>query len=158
MRFLIVIILLAFPVAEIWLLVELANRYGWWLLFYLVAVGWLGLQLIRQEKLIMSGRFMETLSAGGNPMRVILGSARHFFAGVFLIIPGVMTDIIAVALLLIPVENSKLNTKENVSHSDDQKTNFNTANNNIFNKSYKDKSKTANDEVIEGEFTKIKDE
>lgn len=155
MRFLIGMILLAFPVAEIWLLVELAHRYGWWLLFYLVVVGWLGLQLIREEKLLISGRMLQALSTGGNPMKAMLGSARNFFAGVLLIIPGVMTDIIAVVLLLIPVQNAKPSAKENVSDGDAEQTNYKSS----YKSSYKaNSSKAANDDIIEGEFTEIKDE
>ena len=155
MRFLIGLILLAFPVAELWLLVELAHRYDWWLLFYLVVVGWLGLQLIREEKSLISGRMIQALSAGGNPMKVILGSARHFFAGVLLIIPGVMTDIIAVVLLLMPVENTKASTKESVSYGDAEQTNYKSSQKSSYKTNH---SKAANDDVIEGEFTEIKDE
>lgn len=151
MRFLIGLILLVFPVVEIWLLIELAHRYGWWLLFYLVVVGWLGLQLIREEKSLISGRMMQVLSAGGNPMKAMLGSARNFFAGILLIIPGVMTDIIAVILLLIPVENAKSSAKENVSYGSSEQTNYKS--------NYKGSSKkAANDDIIEGEFTEIKDD
>ena len=155
MRFLIGLILLAFPVAEIWLLIELAHRYGWWLFFYLVVVGWLGLQLIREEKLLISGRFLDVLSEGGNPIKAMLGSARNFFAGVLLVIPGVMTDIIAVILLLIPVGNAKFsakeNSKKNVSYGASEQNNYKS--------SHKGSSKkAANDDIIEGEFTEIKDD
>ena len=50
MRFLIPLILLAFPFAELYLLIQLGEAYGWWLLLYLVVIGYLGLQLIRGEK------------------------------------------------------------------------------------------------------------
>ena len=163
MRFLVAVILLAFPIAEIWLMIELAHRYGWWLLLYLVVVGWLGLQLIREEKLLISGRMMQALAAGGNPMKAMLGSARNFFAGVLLIIPGVMTDIIAVVLLLIPVEKIKSplennmqnsaqeNGKENVSYDANEQTNYKFSHKSSSNKA-------ANDDIIEGEFTEVKDD
>ncbi len=155
MRFLVGLILLAFPIVEIWLLVELANRYGWWLLLYLVVVGWLGLQLIREEKQLISLRMVQALSAGGNPMKALLGSARNFFVGVLLIIPGVMTDIMAVVLLLIPVQNAQPTPKENVSDDEFKQTNDQSTYNGTFNEK---NSKAANDDVIEGEFTEIKDE
>ncbi|MBC7786687.1 MAG: FxsA family protein [Methylophilaceae bacterium] len=164
MRFLIGLILLAFPVAEIWLLVELAHRYGWWLLLYLVVVGWLGLQLIREEKLLISGRMMQAFAADGNPMKAMLGSARNFFAGVLLIIPGVVTDMIAVVLLLIPVEkiksplraNSQENNKENVSYGASDQTNYKSGSKSV---NFKDSAKkAANDDIIEGEFTEVKDD
>ncbi|MDO9365973.1 MAG: FxsA family protein [Methylotenera sp.] len=133
MRLLIGLILLAFPIAEIWLLIELGQHYGLWLLLYLVTIGLLGLQLIRDEKSLFSGRMMQTLSAGGSPIKAMFGSARNIIAGVLLILPGVITDIIAVILLLIPIKNSQL------------------PNNNQPSSPYQAK-KAANDDVIEGEF------
>lgn len=137
MRFLIVLILLAFPFAEIFLLVELANRYGWWLLVYLVVIGYLGLQLIRGEKLTMSAKMMQSLSAGGNPVKTLLGSARNMVAGVLLMIPGVITDMIAVILLLIPFGKPNEDTNP---HQYQQSSNY---------------TRAANDDVIEGEFTEV---
>jgi UPF0716 protein FxsA len=139
MRFLVGLILLAFPFAEIFLLVNLAHKYGWWLLFYLVVIGYLGLQLIRGEKLLMSAKMMQSLSIGGNPIRTMLGSARNMVAGVLLLIPGVITDVIAVILLLIPMSKPGLSS----------------ATNNRYQDSYKPNAKAANDDVIEGEYTKI---
>ena len=143
------IILLAFPFAEIFVLVKLGQTYGWWLLTYLVAIGYLGLQLIRGEKLLISAKMMQSLAAGGNPIKTMLGSARNMVAGVLLIIPGVITDVIAVILLLIPI--SKQNGKSNVYGT----TNHHVPNQQPFN--YK-ATKAANDDVIEGEFVEIKEE
>lgn len=137
MRFLIMIILLAFPFVELFLLIQLGNEYGWWLLLYLVVIGYLGLQLIRGEKLLISAKMMQSLSSGGNPIKTILGSARNMVAGVLLIIPGIITDIIAVILLLIPISKPGLNSSPNNQYQ--QSTNRNAA----------------NDDVIEGEYTKI---
>jgi len=140
MRFLIGLILLAFPFAEIFLLVKLAHQYGWWLFVYLVVITLLGLQLIRGEKLLMSAKMMQSLSAGGNPLKTMLGSARNMVAGVLLIIPGIITDIIAVILLLIPMSKPGLAGATN----NQQQTKYQT--------------KAANDDVIEGEFVEIKDD
>ena len=130
MRLLIGLILLAFPVAEIWLLVELGQQYGWWLLVYLLGIGMLGLRLVREEKALFSGRMMQTLSAGNSPAKAIFGSARNIIAGVLLIIPGVITDMIAVILLLVPIKHH-------------QAPNI---------KSPYQAGQAANDDVIEGEF------
>ena len=140
MRFLIGLILLAFPFAEIFLLVDLAHKYGWWLLFYLVVIGFLGLQLIRGEKLLMSAKMMQSVGAGDNPVKTILSSARNMVAGVLLIIPGVITDIIAVILLLIPISKPTLSSATNSQYQ------------------HSTYEKAANDDVIEGEYTKIDDE
>ncbi|HEY9277354.1 MAG TPA: FxsA family protein [Methylotenera sp.] len=107
MRFFLALILLAFPIAEIWLLIELADQYGWLLLLYLVAIGWLGLRLVREEKAKFSMSMMQNIAAGGNPAKAVFGSARNIIAGVLLMLPGVITDIIAVTLLLIPIKNAR---------------------------------------------------
>jgi UPF0716 protein FxsA len=127
MRIISLLTILAFPVAEIWILINLAHQYGWWLILYLVVVAMLGLQLIRDEKLLFSGRMMENLKQEGNPIKAIFGSARNIIAGILLIIPGVITDLIAVVLLLIPVNKDKQATSQYGQQA-------------------------ANDDVIEGEF------
>ncbi len=132
MRLLIGLILLAFPIAEIWLLIELAQRYGWWLLFYLIGIGFLGVKLIMEERLLFSGRMMESLRAGGSPAKAMFGSLRNIVAGFMLILPGVITDIIAVVLLLIPIKSGQLANGESTA-------------------SYQ-ANQAANDDVIEGEF------
>lgn len=130
MRLFIGLILLAFPVAEIWLLIELGQHYGWWLFVYLVVIALLGLRLIKDEKALFTGRMLQTLRAGNHPMKAIFGSARNIIAGVLLIIPGVITDIIAVILLLIPIKQGQ---------ADDTQSSYQSA-------------PAANDDVIEGEF------
>lgn len=167
MRSVIGLILLAFPFAEIFLLVELAHRYGWWLLVYLVVIGCLGLQLIRGEKLLMSAKMMQSLSAGGNPVKTMLGSARNMVAGVLLIIPGVITDMIAVILLLIPFgkpnassnfQNHATNTQYDGTYNSNP-SNSNPSNSNPNNPSpNKPSPRAANDDVIEGEFVEIKED
>jgi UPF0716 protein FxsA len=161
MRFLIFAILLAFPFAEIFLLVKLGHSYGWWLLVYLVVIGFLGLQLIRGEKLLISAKMMQSLSSGGNPIKTMLGSARNMVAGVLLMIPGVITDIIAVVLLLIPIQNSKPNLTGATNNTTNNTTGHQQTDQTIFNQPGFKKSKNtnaANDDVIEGEYVEIKED
>lgn len=122
------LILLAFPVLEIWILVELGDRYGGWLFAYLVIIAMLGWRLVKDERQLMGGRMMQSLSTGGTPAKALFLSGKNLIAGVLLIIPGVLSDAIAAALLLIPAGAGDA---------------FRTA--------YRD-SAAANDNVIEGEF------
>ena len=110
MRLLFIAILLAFPIAEVYLLFQLADRYGWWLLLYLVVITYLGLQLIKGEKQMMSAKMMQSIQSGGNPFKTAMGAARNLFAGVLLVIPGVITDVIAAGLLLIPIKQPNVDT------------------------------------------------
>lgn len=124
------VILLAFPLLEIWLLIALGDRYGWWLLGYLVVVAMLGWRLIQDEKLLLVGRMAQTLSQGGTPAKVLFGSAKNLIAGILLILPGVLSDVLAVILLLLPSSKSPSSGRHASST----------------------KAKAANDDVIEGEF------
>ena len=128
MRLIFILAILAFPVAEIWILVNLMQQYGWWVVLYLLVIAVLGLQLIRDEKMLFSGRMMQSLMQSGNPVKAIFGSARNIIAGVLLIIPGIMTDVIAAVLLLLPINNKAKSPSAYQSE------------------------KAANDDVIEGEF------
>ena len=150
------LILLAFPFAEIFVLVKLAQAYGWWLLVYLVVITYLGLQLIRGEKLLISAKMMQSLSAGGNPIKTMLGSARNMVAGVLLIIPGVITDTIAVILLLIPI--SKQSSKPNLNGATNQQPFEQPPFQQPKYQRQPKNTPAANDDVIEGEYTKIDDD
>ena len=140
-------ILLVFPFAEIFLLVNLAHKYGWWVLVYLVVIGFLGLQLIRGEKLLISAKMMQSLSAGGNPIKTMLGSARNMVAGVLLLIPGVISDVIAAILLLIPIQQPKINANTAGGAQPNHQNTY-----------QKGSQHAANDDVIEGEFTHVNEE
>lgn len=133
------VILLAFPFLEIAILVNLAQHYGWWLLAYLLIIGYLGLKLIRSEKNMMATRMFQQMGAGGNPLAVMFSTARNLFAGVLLLIPGVISDGIAVLLLLIPMKNPPAQSTQTGAH-------FRSA-----------RYSSANDEVIEGEFTEVRE-
>lgn len=133
MRFLLGLILLAFPIAEIWLLIKLAGQYGLLLVFYLVMIAWLGLRLIRDEKQFFTQRMMQTMLQGSSPFRAMFGSARNIIAGILLIIPGVISDVIAALILLIPLKN------HSIEHSQ-------------FKAPPSATERSANDDVIEGEF------
>jgi len=139
MRFLLIVaILLAFPILEIWLLVELGNRYGIWLLVYLLTVAILGWRLLLDEKVLMLGRMTQTLAQGGTPAKALFGSAKNLIAGILLIIPGVLTDALAVILLFIPAAKPMFTQPMpgDPTHGAARASS----------------AKAANDDVIEGEF------
>ena len=122
-------ILLAFPVLELWILIELGGEYGWWLMAYLLLMIVLGWRLIQDEKQLAFGRMAETLVMGGTPGMALFGSAKNFLAGALLLIPGVISDVLAVILLLIPGGKGPRGRRPR-----------------------QGKSRAANDDVIEGEY------
>jgi len=99
-RLMLLLILLAFPALEILLLFELAGRFGWFLLGYLMLAAMAGWLLIMDERMVVFARMVQTLEQGRHPLLALLASARKIIAGVLLIIPGVASDVIGVLLLL----------------------------------------------------------
>lgn len=104
MRILILLaILLAFPVLEVVLLVQLAGRYGWWVLGYVLLAALAGWSLIVGERIGAFARMAMALRDGHHPALALLASARTMVAGLLLILPGVVSDIVALLLLLLPI-------------------------------------------------------
>jgi UPF0716 protein FxsA len=116
MRLLFTILLLSFPVIEIWGIFKLSALYGWWFFLYMVLVSYLGWRLIKEEKQLVFAKFMGAMSQSGNPIKVMIGSARNLFVGLLFIIPGVITDLFAIILLLIPIKN---NDSQNINPSEE---------------------------------------
>ena len=116
MRLLFTILLLSFPVIEIWGIFELSHLYGWWFFLYMVLITYLGWRLIKEEKQLVFAKLMGAMGQGGNPIKAMIGSARNLFAGVLFIIPGVITDFFAVILLFIPIKDG---TSQNIHSSEE---------------------------------------
>jgi len=100
--FLILIILLGFPALEIFVLVRLAELAGWWLGAWLLAAALAGWALIRGESAAIPARLFRGLQSGHSPSLAMLFSLRYLLAGLLLIFPGVISDALALALLLLP--------------------------------------------------------
>jgi len=99
---LILAILLAFPFIELYVLIQLASVYGWWLALYLLSMMIAGWLLIQEERLAVFGRLFQIVQSGQHPVVALLTSARKLLAGMLLIFPGVISDVFAILLLLIP--------------------------------------------------------
>jgi UPF0716 protein FxsA len=102
MRYLLLMMLLAFPALEIFTLFQLAREIHWWLAAWLVFAALAGVALIKETRFAMLGRFTAALQEGRFPLGELIHSARSFFAGILLIFPGVISDFIALAILLMP--------------------------------------------------------
>jgi UPF0716 protein FxsA len=100
--FLIPLILLAFPVIEAVGLVWAAHHLGWWLLLWLLFAFFLGLFLIREERLAVLGRIAAAVIEGRDPLEGLFVSGRLMLAGLLLIFPGLLSDVLAFALLFYP--------------------------------------------------------
>jgi UPF0716 protein FxsA len=102
MRFALVVILLGFPLAEIGLLAHLAETHGWWVLGWVVLAACAGFALLKEARFALVARLGAAIAVGRFPIAALVDSARTVVAGLFLIFPGLISDFIALTLLLLP--------------------------------------------------------
>ena len=93
---------IAFPVGEALSIFWLAGKIGWWALAWLVAAFVGGLALIRFERLAFAPRMLFSMQQGESPFRALFTSTRLFMAGGLMMFPGLITDAMAVIILLFP--------------------------------------------------------
>jgi UPF0716 protein FxsA len=102
MRLALLVILLGFPLVEIGLLVHLAETHGWWVLAWVVLAACAGFALLKEARFALVARIGEAIAVGHFPIAAFVDSARTVTAGLFLIFPGIISDFIAITLLLLP--------------------------------------------------------
>ncbi|MGZ5036815.1 MAG: FxsA family protein [Usitatibacter sp.] len=102
MRLLLTAILLGFPLLEAVVLVRLSETLGWWILAWVVLAACAGMALIKEARFAMLARLASGLAQGTFSIVALTDSARVVLAGLLLIFPGVVSDLIAITLLLLP--------------------------------------------------------
>jgi UPF0716 protein FxsA len=103
MRYLIVLVLLAFPMIEFGVMAKIAESHGWgWVLAWSLLAATLGVALIKQARFALVARVAQALAQGTFCLTAVIESARTVFAGLLLIFPGIFSDLIAILLLLLP--------------------------------------------------------
>ena len=102
MRLVLVGILLGFPLLEAVVLVRLSETMGWWVLAWVVLAACAGMALITEARFALVARLAAGFAQGHFPITALTDSARTVIAGLFLIYPGVVSDLVALTLLLLP--------------------------------------------------------
>ena len=105
--FVVLLFVLLFPAMEIYTMFQLGDVIGWWLLVWLIFGVVAGRMLIKGESMVMMGRMAATMHSGQSPFAALWKSGRTMLAGVLLIFPGVLSDVIALILLLWPGSSAK---------------------------------------------------
>jgi UPF0716 protein FxsA len=103
MRFIVLAIVLAFPLADLYLTARIARWSGIPLWVWLSGSFIAGALLLNNER---SEFRMKTVAAlhGGQPvLRGLLDSGRRVLAGLLLMLPGIASDIVALLLLALPL-------------------------------------------------------
>lgn len=102
MRLLLLVILLGFPLLEAVVLVRLSQTLGWWVLAWVVLAACAGVALIKEARFALVARLAAGLAQGHFSINALTDSARTVIAGLLLIFPGVVSDLMAITLLLLP--------------------------------------------------------
>ena len=92
------------PFVELWFIVQVGQQVGFVpTIASLIAVSMAGTALVKHEGFKVFRDFTAAVSRGEMPSREIVHGACLLAAGVFLLAPGFMTDVLAILLLLPPV-------------------------------------------------------
>ena len=106
MRYLIISILIGFPLAEGVVLYRLSagpEGHGGWVLAWLVFAAIAGMALIKHARFSLISRLASAFSQGQFSLSAFIDSFRTVLAGLLLIFPGVISDVMALILLMIPI-------------------------------------------------------
>ena len=103
MRFVVLAILLVFPIADLYVTARVARWTGVPLWVWLSCSFVTGLVLLRNERLAFRTRTVAALHGEQWLMRGLLDSGRKVLAGFLLILPGFVSDVIALMLLALPL-------------------------------------------------------
>src|SRR3954470_10155316 len=101
-RIVLLAILLGFPLLEAVVLVRLSETMGWWVLAWVVLAACAGMALIKEARFALVARLAAGFAQGSFAIAALTDSARTVLAGILLIFPGVVSDLIALTLLLLP--------------------------------------------------------
>lgn len=97
------LLLIAWPLIEIFVAVQVAQAIGVLWTILLLAAGWpLGTWAIRTEGRAAWQRLSEAVAAGRSPGREVLDGALIVAGGALLLVPGFVTDVLGLVLLLTP--------------------------------------------------------
>lgn len=110
MPLVILFILIGIPIIELTILVKVADDIGAFntvMLSILTAV--IGIGLVRQQGLAVVQSMQQTMAQGQSPVREMIHGFFLFFAGIFLMFPGFITDSIGALLILPPVRHMIVN-------------------------------------------------
>ena len=101
---LLMILFTAIPLVELWLLFQMGNWIGFWTTIGLVlGTGFAGAALARWQGWQVMERVQGEMRQGMLPASAMGDGALILVAGVLLITPGVLTDLLGLSLLVPPV-------------------------------------------------------
>lgn len=106
MAWLIPFLLLAWPFAEIALFISVADRIGWLPAIGLILLsGVFGVAVLTGQDVGSARRMTQSLRHGEMPVEGLFDQACRALAGLLLLLPGFLSDLLALGLLLPPLRD-----------------------------------------------------
>jgi UPF0716 protein FxsA len=97
------LLLILWPIAEVFVAIKVAEAIGVLVTVLALIVSWpIGMWLLRTEGRAAWQRLSEAVAAGRPPAREVIDGALVLVGGVLLIVPGFITDVVGLSLLLPP--------------------------------------------------------
>jgi len=103
MRFLAAAIVLSFPVLDLLATTRFARWTGLSVWIWLAVGLFAGLALLRNERVAFHARTVAAMHGEASILRELLDSGRKILAGLLFVLPGVVSDLVALGLLLLPI-------------------------------------------------------
>jgi UPF0716 protein FxsA len=95
------LVFIGLPIAELILLIKAGEAFGfWWTVAWIFVSALIGITLVRHQGIAVIARARAAQEAGEVPVGAILSGVRLAFAGLFMIVPGFITDALGLLLLL----------------------------------------------------------
>ena len=103
----VLLLFVAAPIVELTILFKLGSWLGWWpTLAAVLGTGLAGAAAARAEGLRSGMRVRQQLAAGALPAAEMLDGVLILAAGALLLLPGVISDVVGLALLVPPVRRA----------------------------------------------------
>lgn len=98
------ILFIALPLLETWLLIEIGSVIGaLWTIFIVIATALIGSNLVRRQGLQALAQVQASQARGETPAVPILEGAALLLAGALLVTPGFISDTLGFLLLIPPL-------------------------------------------------------
>jgi UPF0716 protein FxsA len=103
MRFVVMLIVLIFPILDVIATLRFARWTGIPMVALMLAPAIAGSLLLRHERVAFRAKTLAALRGDQPLLRGLLDSGRKVLAAILLIVPGVVSDLMALTLLLLPI-------------------------------------------------------
>jgi len=103
MRLVFLTIVLLFPILDLYVTARFARWTGVPMWFWLVSSALAGVWLMRNERVEFRARTVAAIHGDYPLLRGLVDSGRKVLAGILFIVPGVLSDLLGVLLLLLPI-------------------------------------------------------